>query len=35
MEPYGAAGKSYFQWCAKMAESLNVYKCPLDYVPAE
>ncbi|GLT70568.1 hypothetical protein SLA2020_426400 [Shorea laevis] len=24
MEPYGAAGKSYIQWCAKMAESLNI-----------
>ncbi|XP_059431698.1 beta-galactosidase [Corylus avellana] len=24
MEPYGAAGKSYIQWCATMAESLNI-----------
>ncbi|XP_042485473.1 beta-galactosidase 15-like [Macadamia integrifolia] len=24
MEPYGAAGKSYIQWCAKMAESQNI-----------
>ncbi|KAF8401121.1 hypothetical protein HHK36_014425 [Tetracentron sinense] len=24
MGPYGAAGKAYIQWCAKMAESLNI-----------